>query len=255
MISESNIYMFDKFYSIFRLKMNGPAVIKSDNVSSQEEKGSAITPAVLSDRDIRNEIKAGNIILYDPDRDCLKNIQNCSVDITLGKYFYRNERPIKYFNPWNPEHVHEYWGDVKVASKVESTEKALVTGLNMGDEYIMLSPGESILGHTREFVGGLNHITTMIKARSSLGRSNVTVCRDAGWGDINFQSRWTLEISNHGTSPIVLPVGARIGQIIFFYTGTPDTTYSGKYQVGTNIEEIVGSWNPSMLLPKAHCDN
>ena len=210
--------------------------------------------AVLSDKDIRREITAGNIILHDPDRDCLCNIQNCSVDITLGPFYYRNRRPIPFYNPWNADHVKSYWGEVLEASTVDKECEAELLGLKMGDKYIMLAPGESILGHTREFVGGLNNITTMIKARSSMGRSNVTICRDAGWGDIAFVNKWTLEIGNNGTSHIVLPVGSRIGQIIFFYTGIPDTVYSGKYQVGNSIEEIVDKWDPSMLLPKAYLD-
>lgn len=210
--------------------------------------------AVLSDRDIRREIATGNIILHDPDRDCLCNIQNCSVDITLGAYYYRNKRPIPFYNPWSSKHVHDYWGTPQQASIVESETEASLMSLNIGDRYILLSPGESILAHTQEFVGGLNHITTMVKARSSLGRSNVTICRDAGWGDISFINRWCLEVTNNGTSPIVLPVGARVGQIIFFYTSIPDTAYSGKYQVGNSIKEIVEQWNPSMLLPKAYQD-
>lgn len=208
---------------------------------------------VLSDSDIRREIAAGNIILHDPDRDCSENIQNCSVDITLGSYFYRNKKPIPFFNPWNVQHVHDYWGEVQQAD-LASCEDASAMGLKEGDQYILLQPGESILAHTREFVGGLNHITTMVKARSSLGRSNVTICRDAGWGDIGFISKWTLEITNNGTSPIVLPVGSRVGQIIFFYTGIPDTVYNGKYQSGHNFEEIVRMWNPTMLLPKLYLE-
>jgi dCTP deaminase len=218
-------------------------------MSDQDFKGS-----VLSDRDIRREISVGNIILYDPDRDCTENIQNCSIDITLGPYFYRNMAPISYFNPWNPKHVHAYWGSVQEASTVETTQEVEEMGLKMGDKYILISPGESILAHTREFVGGRNYITTMVKARSSMGRSNVTICRDAGWGDIGFINRWCLEITNNSTSVIVLPVGSRIGQIVFFYTGIPDTTYSGKYQDGNNVKEIVERWNPSMLLPKAYQD-
>lgn len=208
---------------------------------------------VLSDRDIRREIKAGNIVLHDPDRDCSGNIQNCSVDITLGPYYYRNEKPIPVFNPWNPKHVNDYWGTVQTPLKV-TEEDAEELGLNVGQEYIRLAPGESILGHTREFVGGLNHITTMVKARSSLGRSNVTICRDAGYGDINYRSRWTLEITNNSTSPIVLPIGARIGQIVFFYTGIPDTVYAGKYQSGSTTEDIINNWNPLLLLPKPYLD-
>lgn len=210
--------------------------------------------AVLSDRDIRREIIAGNIILHDPDRDCSDNIQNCSIDITLGSYFYRNDQPIPYYNPWNLEHVHAYWGDAKEASIIENEHEAREKGLKIGDRYILLSPGETILGHTQEYIGGCNHITTMVKARSSMGRSNVTICRDAGWGDVNFYNRWCLEISNNGSSSVILPVGARIGQIIFFYTGIPDTVYAGKYQDGNSLKEIVENWNPSMLLPKAYLD-
>ena len=208
---------------------------------------------VLSDRDIRREIMDGNIVLHDPDRDCSGNIQNCSVDITLGPHFYRNEKPIPVFNPWNIKHVHAYWGKPQEASIATNTCTKFL-GLNVGDKYILLAPGESILAHTQEFVGGRNHITTMVKARSSMGRSNVTICRDAGWGDIGFINRFTLEITNNGTSQVVLPVGARIGQIVFFYTGVPDTTYSGKYQSSSNLEELVETWEPTAMLPKLHLE-
>ena len=204
---------------------------------------------VLSDRDIRREIKEGNIVLYDPDRDCSGNIQNCSVDITLGPYYYSNDKPIPIFNPWNAQHVHDYWGKVKEAHKANEVDAKLL-GLKEGERFILLQPGQTILGHTQEFIGGLNHITTMVRARSSMGRSNVTICRDAGWGDISFYSKWCLQITNNSSSPVVLPVGARIGQIIFFYTGIPDSVYNGKYQTGNNLEEIVKSWDPSMMLPR-----
>lgn len=220
--------------------------------------------AVLSDRDIRREIENGNIVLHDPDRDCKGNIQNCSVDITLGPNYYsdylntQHNKNLAYFNPWNAKHVHEYWGELRTASLIRDNYYdscvAEKFGLKTGDQYILVYPGENILAHTQEFVGGRNHITTMVKARSSMGRSNVTICRDAGWGDINFCSRWTLEITNNGRVPVVLPVGARIGQIIFFYTGTPDTVYSGKYQTGTTLDEIVAKWEPSMMLPKLHLE-
>lgn len=210
--------------------------------------------AVLSDRDIKREIAAGNIILYDPDNDCESNIQNCSVDVTLGSEFYRNESRISYFNPWNEKHVNAYWGKVKQASTICDILEEEGSGMKIGDKYIFIKPGESILGHTREFIGGLNHITTMVKARSSMGRSGITICRDAGWGDIGYYNRFTLEITNNGTSPVILPVGARVGQIIFLYTGTPNNTYAGKYQTGDSLEEVVKNWDPTMMLPRAYLD-
>lgn len=212
---------------------------------------------VLSDKEIRQEITEGNIILFDPDRDCSSNIQNCSVDITLGNYYFRNSKRIERYNPWCEEHVKEYWGDVQTATVVHCEVEANAVKLPVGYSYIRMEPGESILSHTREFVGGRNKITTMIKARSSLGRSNITICRDAGWGDINYVNRWTLEITNNGTSPVILPVGARIGQIIFFYTGTPQSPYMGKYQpliddTDDSISNMVNTWNPNMLLPQLY---
>jgi dCTP deaminase len=150
--------------------------------------------------------------------------------------------------------VQAYWGTVQKASVANDVATASKLGLAVGEYYLLLQPGESILGHTREFIGGRNHITCMVKARSSLGRTNVTVCRDAGMADIGYINRFTLEITNNGTSPLILPVGRRIGQIVFFYTGTPDTTYAGKYQQGATLEEVVTAWQPSMMLPKAYLD-
>lgn len=226
--------------------------------------------SVLCDQDIIKEINIGNIILFDPNNDCIKNIQNCSVDITLGNHYFSNDNVIPFLNPWNETHIKNYWGDYKLAHFVTTPEEAQQFGLNIGEQYILLKPNESILGHTREFIGGLNNITTMIKARSSMGRSNITICRDAGWGDIGFISRWTLEITNNNTCPLILPVGKRIGQLIFFYTGTPNKPYEGKYQNElkslttngdstfnkntVNMDYIVNNWNPNLMLPKAFND-
>lgn len=208
---------------------------------------------ILSEREIKKEIARGGIVLYDPDRDCSANVQNCSIDITLGSYYYRNESDIPYLNPWCAEHVHNYWGSYKEATAANEKEQQLYH-LNEGEKFILLSPGESILGHTQEFVGGVDHITCMVKARSSLGRSNITICRDAGYGDISYYNRFTLEISNHSTTTVILPVGRRIGQLVFFYTGYPDQVYQGKYQSSLSLSELVSSWSPEKMLPQGYRD-
>lgn len=213
--------------------------------------------AVLSDTEIKKEISEGNIVLYDPENtDIKKNINNCSVDITLGDVYYRNSEKLNFLNPWCEEHVRKYWGKPIKAESVNSQKESDDFKLDIGRQYILLNPGESILGHTREFIGGRNHITTMIKCRSSLGRNNITICRDAGWGDINFYNRWCLEITNNGTSTIILPVGCRIGQVVFLYTGKCENPYNGKYHTfnEARLEETVRNWNPEMLLPKLHLE-
>ena len=45
------------------------------------------------------------------------------------------------------------------------------------DRIIWLKPGETILGHTNEFLGGRKTVTTMMKARSSMGRNFIEVCK------------------------------------------------------------------------------
>lgn len=60
----------------------------------------------------------------------------------------------------------------------------------------------------------------MMKARSSIGRNFIEVCKCAGWGDVGYINRWTMEITNNSSHyAIPLVVGRRIGQIIFFETG------------------------------------
>lgn len=158
------------------------------------------------------------------------------------------------------EHV---WG----ADKVERAIPAKIAfekynfewdGILPNDKVIMLRPGETILAHTNEFIGGKNHITTMMKARSSLGRSFIEVCKCAGWGDVGYINRWTMEITNNSKNYIIpLIVGRRIAQLIFFETGPivgPDYSQTGKYNPGKNLAELKKKWNPSMMLPQLYND-
>jgi len=98
----------------------------------------------------------------------------------------------------------------------------------------------------------------MMKARSSLGRSFIEVCKCAGWGDVGYINRWTMEItnnSNHYYIPLV--VGRRIAQIVFFETGEiidHDCTKSGKYNNTTDIKQTIKNWNPMSMLPRLYQD-
>jgi deoxycytidine triphosphate deaminase len=63
-----------------------------------------------------------------------------------------------------------------------------------------------------------------------------------------------MEISNNNDVPIFIPLNARIGQIVFFYTGKTDVPYKGKYQKEDSLEEIIKNWEPEMMLPKLYLD-
>ena len=99
-----------------------------------------------------------------------------------------------------------------------------------------------------------------MQARSTWGRNGAAVCIDAGWGDPGYINRWTLEIYNMNQhESVVLPVGERIAQMVFYETGPVSGEYkklSGKYQSGlsTSLEKLVRDWRPAQMLPKAYKD-
>jgi dCTP deaminase len=217
----------------------------------------------LSDKKILAEMKAGHVVIYPYDSE---QLATSSYDVTLGEWFFR-EQPPKYnhalYNIWSKEHMENVWGADKVERAVSAKEAFKKynfewEGIHPDDKVIILRPGETILGHTNEFIGGKDHVTTMMKARSSMGRNFIEVCKCAGWGDVGYTNRWTMEITNNSKNYIIpLVVGRRIAQIVFFDTGTileNDYSSSGKYQKTVNLKELQKDWKPEMMLPKLWAD-
>lgn len=214
----------------------------------------------LSDKEILKEMEAGRIIISPFDR---KKVSTSSVDVTLGEWYFREKKPqndTHIYNMYDKAHTDAVWGTE--AERAESAEDALkgleLVGISPDDKVIMLEPGETILAHTNEFIGGRESITTMMKARSSLGRNFIEVCKCAGWGDVGYINRWTMEITNnsrHYTIPLV--VGRRVAQIIFFRVGEileRDYTAAGKYQTEADLAVVEKEWNPNMMLPRVYND-
>ncbi len=216
----------------------------------------------LSNKKIIEEIKNGNIII---EPFIKNNLSTSSYDLTLGEYFFVEQPPKHFqniFNIYEKEHVDYVWGTTplraKKANEVFKDYKFKFGNISPKDKVIMLAPGETILAHTNEFIGGRNHITTMMKARSSLGRSFIEVCKCAGWGDVGYINRWTMEITNNSKHYYIpLVVGRRIAQLIFFETGEIlDQDYSklGKYQTTKNIKKMIKEWSPKNMLPQLYND-
>lgn len=217
----------------------------------------------LSDKKILEHKKAGTIVIEPFKRE---NLATSSYDVTLGEWFYR-EQPPKYnhslYNIWSEEHMKHVWGADKVERAVTAKEafKKYVfdwDGINPNDKVIMLRPGETILAHTNEFIGGRNSVTTMMKARSSMGRNFIEVCKCAGWGDVGYVNRWTMEITNNSKNYLIpLVVGRRIAQIVFFETGPiikKDYATTGKYQSSNDMKRLKKTWKPTAMLPKLWAD-
>lgn len=219
----------------------------------------------LSDKRILEEIKNKNILISPFKKT---NLSTSSYDVTLGEFYYRELNPGRYhnkiYNIWDKKHIDRVWGTkprkAKTAREVFKNLHFEFNNIKPTDKVILLNPGETILAHTNEFIGGMNKITTMMKARSSLGRSFIEVCKCAGWGDVGYTNRWTMEITNNSSHyAIPLVVGRRIAQIIFFETGeilNKDKDYNkeGKYGFSIDIKKMKRDWKPEMMIPKLYKD-
>jgi dCTP deaminase len=230
-----------------------------------KDMSTAITGSVLSDADILAELDK-SVIIHPFNKN---QLAPCSYDVTLGHYYWVpnvNGLP-RYLNPNNGQHIFQYWGlDSKCqtlddnghrmygagkADIVTDPDQASEYGVNIGDEVIVIPPGHVILAHTQEFIGGRHNITTMLKAKSTMGRSCISICKCAGMGDPGYFNRWTLEIENHSLVPIVLRVGQRVAQVVFFRTGAVSVPYSskGQYQKTDVLEELIKDWSPLSMIP------
>lgn len=218
---------------------------------------------LLSNTAILRHFKKGNIVI-DPFRK--ENLNTASYDISLGKYYYREDEPREgytIYNPYQKEEVERVWGKKwDEAMPLKNWLKRhgnnwlpFLKNIKPNNLIIWIAPGETILAHTEEFIGGGNGIiTTKMNARSSMGRNFIEIAKCAGLGDVGYINRWTLEITNnsrHYHMPLV--VGRRIGQIQFFEVEPiigDEYQKTGKYQTHFDLKRLKKEWSPEMMLPK-----
>ncbi len=221
---------------------------------------------VYSNTEITAAIADGTIVSvpFNP-----KHIAQASLDFTLGHYFYKQEvsEDARVYNPFDQTDVDRYFkGPLEAMPHKQWCEEngyKLFDNIPEDHPIIVLRPGERILAHTHEFVGIRAHGGACeVKSRSSWGRNGVAVCFDAGWVDPGYINRITLEIYNlNQHESVVLPVGERIGQLIFHHTGPVEGEYSdgrggvsGKYQHTSDLDELIRTWSPEQMLPRAYKD-
>jgi len=221
---------------------------------------------LLSRDKIAEHRKKGNIII-DPFDD--RQLKTTSYDVTIGEWYYKERAPesgrTTIHNMYDETSTAHIWdGPYQAISVKEAKKKLQLPELkNIADKakIILLGPGETILGHTNEFIGGRDVIVTKMYARSSMGRNFVEVCKDAGWGDVGYFNRWTMEITNNSryhTIPLV--VGRRVAQIVFYEVAPMKQSENdyvgegGKYQVSSKLAELKKNWKPEMMIPQMHRD-
>ena len=172
--------------------------------------------SVLSDRDIRAAIDAGEIVIRPYDA---RDLQPSSVDLHLDRRFrvFRNNR-YPYIDVRHPQ--------------PDLTELVSVAD----DEPFILHPGEFVLGQTLEWSELPNDLVARLEGKSSLGRLGLLIHSTAGYVDPGWKGNLTLELSNVANLPIALYYGMKIGQISFFRMSSEVERPYGSPELGSKYQ-------------------
>ncbi len=171
---------------------------------------------ILSDRTIREELKAGRIEIEPFDDSC---VQPSSVDLHLDRYFrvfLNHTMPI-----------------IDVRRNLEDLTQLVEVS---GDDAFILHPGEFVLGSTSERVKLPVDLVARLEGKSSLGRLGLLIHSTAGFVDAGWDGQLTLELSNVANLPITLYPGMKIGQISFIRMTTEADLPYGSAEVGSNYQ-------------------
>ncbi|MCK5611407.1 dCTP deaminase [Candidatus Pacearchaeota archaeon] len=175
---------------------------------------------MLSGLAIKEAVQAGTIKIdpFDPERVCSN-----SYDLTLS-------RIIKIYS------TDSQYLDMKKENPVTQTI--------MEDDGMLLFPNKLYLACTNE-VAGSNVFIPCIDGRSSVARLGIQVHMTAGFGDVGFIGRWTLEIQV--VEPVRIYPNVRICQIYFHTLEGEAILYNGKYK------DSMAAMSSKMFKDKEFC--
>lgn len=165
--------------------------------------------SILTGNEIDKQIREGNIIISSYDKS---RLNPNSYNLTIGDRL-------------------QYYSDgisILDSRGINPTKEIAIpeTGYTLWPETLYLACTEEYTW-TEKYV-------PVVDGRSSIGRLGIGVHVTAGFGDIGFSGKWTLEI--FVVEPIIVYPNMEIAQI-YFHTieGNNDIKYTGKYQDSTEI--------------------
>ena len=160
---------------------------------------------ILSDREIRMEIDAGNLV-FDPPVGA-DDFSTTAVDLRLGD-------SVGLFKP-PPDalKVQVDLSNLEVGNLVDPAQESLVSWEKMPDGY-SLSPREFVLAYTRERVTLPPHLAARVEGRSTIARFGVSIHSAAPTVHATFSGALALEISNNGPFSCLMVPGMKVCQLI-----------------------------------------
>lgn len=162
--------------------------------------------SILSDKTILERIRLKKDLIIEPLNT--NDIQPCSVDLHLA-----------------PE--------LKTIQGHEYTLRPY--------SYLLLEPGDFILGSTTEYVEIPEDLVANVDGKSSLGRLGITAHVTAGFIDPGFKGNITLEIANLSDEPFRLVKDMAIAQIVFTTLTTPVNRPYGSDGLNSHYQESKGT--------------
>jgi dCTP deaminase len=185
---------------------------------------------MLSDRDIRLAMTPAKmppnlrhreplIIVPAPTNDCF---QPASIDLKLGNEWigWTHCDPA----PRNPE-----TGEIRFSTAgPEKYEKVA--------DYMILNPGQFMLGTTIEYVEIPRWLAGQVDGKSTLGRQGILVHVTAGFIDPGFKGRITLEFKNIGPHRVALKAGMKICQLVLHELSSPALRPYGTDGLGSKYQ-------------------
>lgn len=227
----------------------------------------------FSDSEMLAAIALKHIVHTPFDLDALnrpKDMNPASLDVKVGYNFFATDVKSKeqgdrtgLYNQYDPDDIKRYFGSPLEATPLreqgELRRRLGIEALNNIDSehpLMILRPGERILAHTHEFIGIYAPGMGNVQAKSSDGRSGLTVAQDATLLNPGWIGRLVLEIKNENEHEYLpLLVGTAVAQMTYHGTGPVRKDYAstGSYVTGGGIdlEEVISTWNPEQhMLPK-----
>ena len=164
--------------------------------------------SILTRDEIFREIAAGHIQIepYDP-----ATVGPASVDLHLGSEFrvFRKAR--------------------EVIRVTEETDYETVTEKVHAADGLMLVPGETVLGITREQITLAPHLCGWLEGMSRFARLGLLVHVSASFMQPGIANKQCLELSNFSPMPLLVAPGLPICQFIFQRT-IGEARYTGRFR-------------------------
>ena len=152
--------------------------------------------SVLIGKEIEKALKSKLIIIEPFDKS---QIGPGSIDLSLGNDFRIFKKRSKIYHVKNDSRFQDITKDVHVKD----------------DGFIIIKPGEMILGITKEKITLADNISGRLEGRSRFARFGLAVHVTAGFMHPGISNHQVLEIVNLGHAPLALYPGTRICQFIF----------------------------------------